>query len=192
MVILKKRRETTQDIEKALAENNPGGGYQVKKVFLILSVVSMLMLLPATALGINSPAVSTNHGAVTGMFISDIGLSIGAEYGFTGEWGAHLRIWEDAWKIGAKFELNPNLAIVGGVFDENPYLGVNGSFGINRNFQGLYEADLYMESGDFMALYELGVKLNLAKGIDIRGGLLGFLGGGDSDLYFQLGLGYRF
>lgn len=164
----------------------------MKKVSLILSVVCILLLLPATALGINSPTVSANHGVVTGMFISDIGLSLGAEYGFTQELAALLRIWEDAWKIGVKYELNPNLAVVGGIFDEDPYLGVNGSFGINQNFQGLYEADLYMESGDFKAMYELGVKLNLAKSIDIRGGLLGFLGGDDSDLYFQLGLGYRF
>lgn len=150
------------------------------------------MLLPATALGINSPAVSANHGVVTGMFISDIGLSLGVEYGFTQEWGALLRIWKDAWKLGAKYELNPNMAIVGGIFDENPYLGVNGSFDINKNFQGLYEADLYMASGKFTALYELGVKFDLAKSIDIRGGILGFLGGNNSDLHFQLGLGYRF
>lgn len=164
----------------------------MKKVLFILLTVSTLMLLPTIALGINSPAVSANHGVVTGMFISDIGLSLGAEYGFTTEWGATLRIWEDAWKIGAKYELGPNLAAVGGIFDENPFLGVNGSFGINQSFQGLYEVDLYMAGGDFMAMYEAGVKLNLAKSIDLRGGLLGFLGGGASDLFFQLGLGYRF
>lgn len=164
----------------------------MKKALFVLLSVSVLLLLPTIALGINSPAVSANHGVVTGMFISDIGLSLGVEYGFTREWGATLRIWEDAWKIGAKYELAPNLAVVGGIFDKDPYLGVNGSFEINRNFQGLYEVDLYMAGGDFMAMYEAGVKLNLAKSIDLRGGLMGFLGGGASDLFFQLGLGYRF
>jgi len=164
----------------------------VKKVLVLFLTVSVLMLFPTGALGINSPAVSKNHGVITGMFISDLGLSVGAEFGFTRELGITLRIWEDAARIGVKYELQPNLAIVGGILDKDPYLGINGSFGINRNFQGLYEADLYMSGGDFMTLYELGVKFNLVDSIDLRGGLMGFLGGDNSDLYFQLGLGYRF
>lgn len=163
----------------------------MKKTSSVLLLALVLLLIPTVSLGLNTPTVSEGHGVIIGAFVSDHGLNLGAEYGITPEFGV-TALFGGFTKIGIKYELNPSLALVGGAFDSNPFLGLNGSFGLSKDLLGLYEVDLSMAGGDFQLIYSVGAKLRLAKKVDLRAGVMGYAIGSDTKPHLALGIGYQF
>lgn len=49
-----------------------------------------------------------------------------------------------------------------------------------------------MTDGNLGFLYEVGVKFDIDRSIDLRGGLYGGTYGSVSTLHFQIGVGYKF
>ena len=166
-------------------------GNDMRKTVLILLVALMLLALPASAWGYNTPAVSKGHGVVYGMFTSDSHILIGGEYGFTPDLAIAAALEKDI-KIALKYELSPSLAILGGVTDSSPFIGLNGGTALSRDFYGMGEVDFTVNNSKVNFLYNLGLKYNLAKNLDLRGGLHGNVGDGQSQVSFGLGVGLKY
>lgn len=158
----------------------------------IWSLVAVLFILVSgNALALNSPAVSQHHGAIYGMFVSDHGLMVGGDFGLTSQLALIGNVGGPVDRLGIKYETNPNLAVTGGVMGSSAFMGLNGSFGLDRNVQGLYEVALVAGRYDVGMFYEFGVKVNLDSHLDVRGGLIGTVFNAHYP-HLQLGLGYRF
>ncbi|NLW55057.1 MAG: autotransporter outer membrane beta-barrel domain-containing protein [Firmicutes bacterium] len=163
----------------------------MKKTILILLVCLFILSLPTSAWGFFSPAVSEGHGVVNALIVSDSNFQIGGEYGFTNEL-AVLAVLGPQMKLGLKYELDPSLAILAGVADSSPFIGVNALAPLAKGFAGIGEVDFTVKDSKIVLLYNLGLKFNLSQNFDLRGGLLGDIGGGKSELLFGLGVGYKF
>lgn len=165
----------------------------MKKTAIVFLVVFLLMI-PTAAMGLNSPSVSEGHGVITGMFVTNTGLVLGAEFGLSSDlaiFGNYAFINQP--KLGLKYELNPTLALTGGVIGfspMSPFLGINAAAVLGKNLSALGEVDFTMAGNTFIFMYEAGLKYNLARQLDIRAGLLGSTAGSGVD--FQLGIGYKF
>ncbi len=170
----------------------------MKKLLVVLLTLILVVSLSVSAFGLMSPAVTKGHGAVTGMFASDPynGLIIGGEFGITSDFGVGLEFGNNITKLYAKYELNPSIALTGGVLggggSTNPFIGINGGTNINRDLMVMGEVDLYSAGGNFGFGYEVGVKYNIIKELDIRGGARGVLINGASTTGLELGVGYKF
>ena len=170
----------------------------MKKLIVVMLVVLALFSTSIVAFGLNSPSNSKGGGVITGMFATeDLGILLGLEYGLSDKFAVSGRIGlgdRDFSKLAVKYEVSPNFAIVGGVFDygvdSEPYFGINGSVAFDRDFSGIIEAGVIM-ADDTEVVYEAGIKYNVNKQIDIRGGVIGSTYKGD-DTAFELGAGYKF
>jgi outer membrane autotransporter protein len=98
---------------------------------------------------------------------------------------------EDKVKIGLKYELNSSVAILGGMIESSPYIGLNGATALSKDLAGMGELDFTINNSKVNFVYNLGLKYNLPQNIDLRGGLRGNLGEGNQVL-FALGIGYKF
>src|SRR5690606_32708181 len=100
---------------------------QLKKITTILLAVIILTVFPAAAWGLNTPAVSRNHGVVTARFIGDLGLFLGAEYGVTSELALLAELGpKEMSRIGLKYQVG-RMAVTGGVTGSAVFFGLNGS-----------------------------------------------------------------
>ncbi len=172
----------------------------MKKMFIVLFVVSALFSTSLVAFGLNSPSVSKGGGVITGMFVTeDIGLLLGLEYGLSEKFAVSGRVGLDDdfdyTKLAVKYEVSPTFAILGGIIeygseDSDPYFGINGAISFDRDFMGILEVGVIL-SDDPEGVYEAGIKYKLNKQIDIRGGVLGSTYDG-SETAFELGAGYSF
>ncbi len=170
----------------------------MKKLVIFLLVLTAVFSTSVAALGLNSPSVSKGSGVITGMFATeDLGLLLGIEYGLSQKFAVSGRVGlddKDFTLLAVKFEVSPSFAIVGGIFDygidSDPYFGINGSLAFDRDFMGIIEAGAIM-ADDIEIFYEAGIKYNINKQIDIRGGILGTTYDGD-ETAFELGAGYKF
>lgn len=163
----------------------------MKKTLLILLVGLMMLSIPISAWGFFTPSVSQGHGVGCALIVSDGKFQIGGEYGLTNELAVSATLGEQI-KIGLKYELDPSLAILAGVADSSPFIGVNAATSLSKGLSGLGEVDFTINDSKLNFLYNLGLKYNLPKNFDLRGGLLGEIGGGNSQLLFALGVGYKF
>jgi hypothetical protein len=175
-----------------------GGIWFMKKLLILGLVVLAVLSTSVVAFGLNSPAVSKGGGVITGMFANeDIGLLLGIEYGLSDKFAVSGRVGFDDVdynKIVLKFEISPTFAIVGGMFEfigkNEPYFGINGALAFDRDFMGILEAGVIM-ADDTEMYYEAGIKYNVNKLIDIRGGVIGSTYD-NSETAFELGAGYKF
>ncbi len=171
----------------------------MKKLLVVLLVLTMLCALSAVSFGLTTPSVSKGHGVLTAAFVSGGAGSflIGGEYGFTPDFAVGAQLGNNTTKLDVKYELNSSLALVGGIISAsggglNPFIGVNGGASINKKLMIIGELDAGMVGSAFILLYEGGAKYNITKQLDIRGGILGSMGSGTSVTSFELGVGYKF
>lgn len=162
----------------------------MKKTILILLMGLILALIPASAWGFTTPSISKNHGVIYGLIASDSEIVLGGEFGFSNQLAVCAAL-ENKVKIGLKYELNSSLAILGGIIDSSPYIGLNGATFLSKDLSGLGELDFTINNSKVNFIYNLGLKYNLPQNIDLRGGLRGNLGDGNRVL-FALGVGYKF
>lgn len=164
----------------------------MKKIGVLFFSVLFLLTLPAVAFGLTGPGVSEGRGEIGGMFISDdVGLQIGATYGINDDFGVFLQVGErDYSKLGMIYQLNPNVAIEGGMLSSEAFIGVVGATTLNNQLQGLGELNLYMVNDKFALGYEAGVSYVIKKNLDLRGGILGSTAG--DGFLFEMGVGYHF
>ena len=164
----------------------------MKRITTILLVVVIMTVFPAAAWGLNTPAVSKNHGVITARFVSDIGLFLGGEYGITDELAIQAEIGaKDMNRIAVKYQFG-KLAVTGGVISSDVFFGLNGGAALGDKLTGIFEVDAVMAGGELAFLYEVGVKFDIDKNIDLRGGLYGVTFGSANSLQFQIGVGYTF
>ncbi|HHT49547.1 MAG TPA: hypothetical protein GXZ98_09680 [Firmicutes bacterium] len=162
----------------------------MKKTILILLMALIMISIPASAWGFTTPSISKNHGVFYGLIASDSKIAIGGEFGFTNELAVCAAL-EDKVKIGLKYELNSSVAILGGMIESSPYIGLNGATALSKDLAGMGELDFTINNSKVNFVYNLGLKYNLPQNIDLRGGLRGNLGEGNQVL-FALGIGYKF
>lgn len=168
----------------------------MKKLTIVSLVALLLFLLPSTAFGLNSPGITQGHGIIIGKYVTeDVGLRVGAEYGFTRQLGILAEIGDhDYSKVACKYQLNSQLALLGGIMswggNNDVFLGVNGATSISKTILGMGEIDIVMADDIFLE-YQLGVKYNLTKQVDLRGGILGSTVDGAPSC-IQIGVGYKF
>ena len=164
----------------------------MKRITTVLLAVIILAVFPAAAWGLNTPAVSRNHGVVTARFISDAGLFLGGEYGVTEDLAILAELGsKNSNRIGLKYQIG-RLAVTGGVMSSSVFFGLNGGGALGNKLTGIFEVDAVMASGELGFLYEVGVKFDIDRKIDLRGGLYGVTFGSFSSLQFQIGVGYSF
>ena len=163
----------------------------MKKTVFILMAGLLILSLPASAWGFFSPAVANGHGVVTALVVSDNNFQVGGEYGFTNEL-AITAVLGSRMMVGLKYELDSTLALVAGVTDSSPYIGANTLAPLRKDLAGIGELDFTVKNNSIVLFYNLGLKFNLSHDFDLRGGLLGEIGGGKSGLLFGLGVGYKF
>lgn len=170
----------------------------MKKLLIMMLVILAVFSTSVVALGLNSPSVSKGGGVITGMFATeDIGLLLGLEFGLSEKFAISGRVGLDDIefsKLVLKYEVSPNFAILGGLFeyglDNEPYFGINGSVSFDRDFSGIIEAGVIM-ADDIEMVYEAGIKYNVNKEIDIRAGVLGSTYDWN-ETAFELGVGFKF
>ena len=105
----------------------------MKKLLIFCSLAAcFLLLIPRVALGLNTAEVQERGGEITLMFIGDKGLQLGVEYGITPEVGAYVEMKNNVTRIGAKYELDSNFAILLGANNKAPFLGVNISMAVDE------------------------------------------------------------
>jgi len=164
----------------------------VKRITTLLLAVTILTVFPAAAWGLTTPAVTRNHGVVIARFISDTGLCLGGEYGVTDELAIQAELGsKDLSRIGLKYEAG-RLAVTGGVTGSAVFFGLNGSGPMGDKLTGIFEVDAVMSGGNLGLIYEVGLKFDIDRKIDLRGGLYGGTYGPLNTLHFQIGVGYKF
>ena len=172
----------------------------MKKIIIVLLTVALVFSLSVASFALISPTVSQKHGQISGMLVSgnnNGSFLIDGEYGLTKDLAVTGMIGNDITKLGVKYELNPSIAAMGGLYatsgSTNVYLGIDGASAINKQFMLIGELDATSIGGNFVFLYELGGKYNLEKQLDIRGGVFGGLGSGSSSqISLELGVAYKF
>ncbi|GAB6098216.1 hypothetical protein JCM16358_00950 [Halanaerocella petrolearia] len=163
----------------------------MKRLIAICSIITTLFLFTGTSLAFTTPEVSYNHGVVTGMIISDNGLTLEGKYGLTSEIALIGEFGDYFSRIGGKYQVGPSLALVAGITEDSPFLGINGARMITNDLTGVYEVDLSTYGHDLSVHYDLGVKLDLDNQVDLRAGLDGFIGN-EHFTGLKIGVGYKF
>lgn len=160
---------------------------------ILVFVISILVLTALPADALHTPGVSNNSGVATLMLTNDNNVAIGGEFGVTPNLAIAANFNAPISRIGVKYQIDSNLALLGGVSDENnsPYLGINGSRGVNRDLTALYELNLLMGSS-LVLPYELGARFNLNHNLDLRAGIFGMIEGNIEFPNLKVGIGYRF
>ncbi len=159
------------------------------KVLCISLVV--LFLASSSCWALNTPGVVENHGAITALITSDAGLTLGAEYGLTPQFALMGEVGGPATRIGGKYEVASDLALLIGITDESPFLGINGSHALASDLTGIYEFNLSSRGSNLSLLYKLGGSLDIDQNLALRAGLVGYLSE-DNFPNLQLGIGYKF
>jgi len=165
----------------------------IKRLVAVILVAVFTVGFSGISYALNSPGVVQNHGAITGILVSDHGLKLSGEYGLTPQLALIGTMGDPISRLGVKYEVNGNFALLGGITDSSPFIGINGSHKINSDISGLYEFDLSSRRSDLSLMYELGLKINLDAKVDLRAGVLGFI----EDSYhhyhtLEVGIGYNF
>jgi hypothetical protein len=168
----------------------------VKKILVAGIVLVLVMVFSTAAWGLNTPAMTKGHGVLTGSYVNDIGFIVGGEYSFAPKFEVIANVGEHSYtKLGVKYQLNSNLALEGGIMgsgSSNAFLGIDGATSITKKLQGILQADLSIVNNDLVTIGELGVKYNLDRKLDIRGGIYLTSGNGNTTTNLQLGVGYVF
>lgn len=167
----------------------------MKKLFFISLLTISFLLLPSAAFGLNSAAVRAKGGEITLMFVGDHGLQLGAEYGITPEIGAYVEMRNNSTKIGAKYEVDSNIALLVGAIDKAPFLGANASMALDQYIDIMGDFNLSLANSQLVAICELGIAFKLIENLDLRGGLLGEVNPNNQNaraVSFQLGLGITY
>ncbi|MCK8816901.1 hypothetical protein MWH28_05875 [Natroniella sulfidigena] len=163
----------------------------MKKQFLVLLLVGLLFSSSGTAWALSGPTVRAEQGSMTAMLISDHGFSLGGEYGLNSEIGLTAKVGTSFDRLGVKYQLDSNLALLAGLADSDPFVGINGQQGLSNEVVGLYELNLTTRGGDLSLLYDVGVSTSLNHNLDLRAGFIGHLDD-RSSINLQLGVGHRF
>jgi hypothetical protein len=177
-------------------------GGKMKKLLVVLLALTMVCIFSTASFGLFSPYVTEGHGVITGAYVSNNGngsVLIGAEYGFTDSLAICGQNVNNISKLDVKYQLNPNLAFLGGLMSLdvggplNLFVGVNGDVSITKDFMLIGELNATTVGSDLYFLYEAGGKYNITQQLDIRGGLLGAFGNGvSSNAAIELGVGFTF
>ena len=164
----------------------------MKKTGILTLTILLIMVLPVMAFGMTGPAVSENHGEISGVFISnDGGIQIGGKYGINNDLGLLLEVGQNDYsKLAIMYQLNPNVTIDGGMLRSQPFIGVMGATALNKQLQGMGEIDLSYVNKEFVVNYQAGVEYAVKKDLDIRGGILGSTVG--NSFAVGMGVGYHF
>ncbi|PRX27676.1 outer membrane protein with beta-barrel domain [Orenia metallireducens] len=165
----------------------------IKKLVAVILVAVFTVGFAGVGYALTSPQVGQNHGVITGMLVSDHGLKLSGEYGLTPKLALMGTMGDPISRLGVKYELDGNFALVGGVTESSPFIGINGSHQFNSDITGIYEFDLSARRSDLSLMYELGLKINLDAKVDLRAGILGFIE--DDHHHFhtlEVGVGYKF
>ena len=162
----------------------------MKKSVTVLLLGLLLLSIPASAWGFTTPTVTKNHGVLYALIASDSQFVLGGEFGFTDELAVSAAL-EDKIKVGVKYELDSSLAILGGIAESSPFIGLNAATALNQDLAGMGELDFTISGSKINFIYNLGLKYNLPQNIDLRGGLRGKIGSGNQ-VSFALGVGYKF
>jgi opacity protein-like surface antigen len=165
----------------------------IKRLVAVLLIAIFIAGFSGISYALNSPGVVQNHGVITGMLVSDYGLKLSGEYGLTPKLALIGTMGDPISRLGAKYEINNNFALLGGVTENSPFIGINGSHKINNDITGVYELNLSERRSDLSLMYELGLKINLDTKVDLRAGILGLI---EDDHYhfhtLEVGVGYKF
>jgi hypothetical protein len=165
----------------------------MKKLLIFCSLAAcFLLLIPGVALGLNTAEVQERGGEITLMFIGDKGLQLGVEYGITPEVGAYVEMKNNVTRIGAKYELDSNFAILLGANNKAPFLGVNISMAVDEYISLMGDLNLSLTNSQLSALCELGAAFKIVDNLDLRGGLLAEVDPDGRNLNFQMGVGINY
>ena len=164
----------------------------MRKSFIVGFVVCCLFLVPRAALGLATADVRINGGETTLMFVGDKGLQLGTEYGITSQVGLCVAVREDWTKIGAKYEIDSNLALLLGAVNNAPFLGANVSMPLDDYMDVVGELTLSLASNRLTAFLELGLVFDLVNNLDLRGGILAETDQNGKNFSFQIGLGVNY
>jgi len=164
----------------------------MKKIMLISLMICCLLLIPGVALGLNTAEVQEKGGEITLLFIGEQGLQMGVEYGLTPEIAAYVQIHEAATLVSAKYEFDSNLAIMLGVVNEAPFIGINTSMPLDENIKLMGDFSLSLANNRLSALLEMGIGFKFADNMDLRGGLLAEASNNGKTFNFQMGIGIHY
>ena len=164
----------------------------MRRSFSVGLLVICLLCIPQAAFGLMTAEVQAQGGETTLMFIGDKGLQLGTEYGITSQLGFCVEIRNDLTKVGAKYEIDSNLALLLGAVDNTPFLGANLFMPIDEYMDVVGELSLSLASNRLNAFFELGLVFDLAENLDIRGGLLAETDQDSKKFSFQMGLGVSY
>ena len=153
--------------------------------------LAILFLVSSPGWALNTPGVVEDHGVITALITSDAGLTLGAEYGLTSQFALMGEVNGPTTRIGGKYEVASDLALLMGVTDDSPFLGINGSYSLDPDLTGIYEFNLSSRHNDLSVLYKFGGSLAIDQNLALRAGLVGFLTE-DNFPDLQLGIGYKF
>ena len=165
-----------------------------KCLYAALLFLCLLTIVSASSwAALTVPSVTQEKGTVGGTIIfGGGGLDVDWNYGLSDELGVKLELGLDGgYELGVKYELNQTAAVVGGVFNNFPYIGIMGSAVLGNNLSGLGEFSVIAAS-DVVFHYELGFKHNLDKQLALRFGLLGFADNAGGVTWGQLGILYYY
>jgi hypothetical protein len=103
-----------------------------------------------------------------------------------------VEVRNDLTKVGAKYEIDSNLALLLGTVDNAPFLGTNILMPIDEYMDVVGELSLSLASNRLNAFFELGLIFDLADNLDLRGGLLAETNQNSKNFSFQIGLGVNY
>lgn len=164
----------------------------MRRSFSVGLLVICLLCIPQAAFGLMTADVQAQGGETTLMFVGDKGLQLGTEYGITSQLGFAVEMRNDSTKVGAKYEIDSNLALMLGAINNAPFLGVNISMPIDEYMDVVGELSLSLASNRLNALFELGMVFDLIENLDLRGGLLAETDQESKNISFQMGLGVTY
>lgn len=164
----------------------------MKRTMLVCLVVVSILFMSGTVFALSGPLVIEGHGVITGLYVVDDEVKIGVEYGITPELAILVELRGAESKIGGKYELKPNLAVIAGIYDSSPFIGINGSRLLTRKLNGIFEADIVLETEEIFFKYQIGGRYSLRNKIDLRAGLIGTINGVEDTPKLQIGVGYHF
>lgn len=159
----------------------------------ILLLIILLSCTPSI-LALNTPGVGKGSGAITLMVVGNDGLRLGGEYGLTNNLAATGRIGAGPAILGAKFQLSPSLAVLGGLYGtQSLFLGLNTGTTLMESLFAITEVLVLAPGFEKVVLkYQAGLRYYLGINLDIRAGVSGSFDGALALPDLQLGMGFQF
>lgn len=164
----------------------------MRRSFAVGFLVLCLFLMPRAAMGLTTAEIQAQGGETTLMVVGDKGLQLGTVYGITSDVGICVQIRDGSTKVGAKYELDSNLALLLGAVNNAPYLGANLSMPVDEYMDVVGDLSLSLASNKLTAMLELGLIFDLVNNVDLRGGLLAETDQNGKSFSFQIGLGVSY